>query len=942
MRRQLLRTSAFVVGFAAAFAAGYWVSSQLGTESLRVEAQEQLSSLMRGQVQIGRARLVIRGGLFLEGERVRIYPNPGAPHYANFFANRVSAELDVLALLTGRFRLRGLTLDEAVLEITRDEEGRWSPYPVQALADRRKRDDKSPMEQRLGLLRAFEEVSRVLLASPIVARRIEVRRSRIRFVDAHAPRNGQVPLELSLADLEGRLVHHWLSNDADLLLRARLVSGDDAGIPILVEGRQRLGDELSLTLTADALPLRIFEDYLAPEGRETFLDGALSGEIRYDTRAKGTGTLTLHGTIEDFVSIVDLGDGHFELKRPLVSLDTTIELHPGRVRLSDTRIDTGGIQLEISGTVERPLRDAARMQISIEVGGLDLDDARELVRSLPDRDSITLERLLGRVESGRIVRIGGTGVARVEEWGDLLLGELERLPRGFVLRATLAEIRLIAGQTGQLSDLMADVEVSGDQLSLRNVAARWNQEPLPSLDLAIHGISHLVQGPEITQTVHNRPAPLPGLGALLDMMRGDEPSTETGGSQREPYHLLLHVEKLEHPILRWPIHDARVAVERTENGLQMSILKGLWAGAPIEGEAVWTSNPKRALRVDLIVSPPPPEHSPSPEEPGKEEKRALARADFEDSVAETPVASVVEAPGTAENAWLHGRFELDHYEFARIPMTLLHGRFEFAGSRIELSQLRADITPMGKLVAGLTLDLDRTEEVGTELKFQIVAGDVMSIGESFGLPQGFATGKLHLAGRLAGNIRPQTPLLTNLQGDIRMDARDGRIFRDELPLLVALAQASEGYNQYAREDSIAYEQAKAKLRFVGGYVVTHDLHVEGPLRIYASGNIDLVHPPFPLKAVVGLFIFRGAGQLMETIPLVKAILPGSERGLVGAYYRVSGPIGQPTVEALPGRSLEEGLPDVLAAPFQLLRALVRGEGQNRGGRRDDSDDQDSR
>ena len=69
---------------------------------------------------------------------------------------------------------------------------------------------------------------------------------------------------------------------------------------------------------------------------------------------------------------------------------------------------------------------------------------------------------------------------------------------------------------------------------------------------------------------------------------------------------------------------------------------------------------------------------------------------------------------------------------------------------------------------------------------------------------------------------------------------------------------------------------------------------------------------------------RGAGQLLEAIPLVKIILPGSERGLVGTYYQVSGNLGQPSVRALTGRSFAEGLPDALEAPYQILRAILSG------------------
>ena len=68
----------------------------------------------------------------------------------------------------------------------------------------------------------------------------------------------------------------------------------------------------------------------------------------------------------------------------------------------------------------------------------------------------------------------------------------------------------------------------------------------------------------------------------------------------------------------------------------------------------------------------------------------------------------------------------------------------------------------------------------------------------------------------------------------------------------------------------------------------------------------------------------------RSIPLVKAILPGSEKGLMGAYFQVSGPFEEPSVDALAGKSLAEDLPDVLEAPYQILRTILSGGSPDEG------------
>jgi hypothetical protein len=165
---------------------------------------------------------------------------------------------------------------------------------------------------------------------------------------------------------------------------------------------------------------------------------------------------------------------------------------------------------------------------------------------------------------------------------------------------------------------------------------------------------------------------------------------------------------------------------------------------------------------------------------------------------------------------------------------------------------------------------------------------------------------------------------TSLSGQFQLNARQGEIRRDELPLVVALAQASSGYNDFASRDAIAYDSISSQLLLAGGRVSVPDFVLDGPLRIYGSGTVDAIQTPHEIVAVVGLFLFRSAGQIMESIPLVKAILPGSERGLIGAYFQITGPIEDPTVRALAGKSVAEDLPDVLAAPYQLLRSILAG------------------
>lgn len=903
-QRTWLRLTVLVICFAGAATTGYLVSAELGAEALRREAELQLSTVMQGSVRIERARLFMRGGLVLEAERVSVYPRSTRPPRPSLFASRVTAEIDVISLLTGRFQLDSLVLDDAVLEIHRSRDGSWSPPPFADLARNEAVPATDDMESSLDWVEVFEVVTRTLLAEPLIANRVDVRRSRITFYDESTRDRQGRPVELALYEVDGRLVHHWISGDADLRLRASLYGPDRRVVPLRAEGWQRDGDEMHLAIDASRLPLSFLEPHLIPGERSVLFAGAISGELAYDTRAEHHGVISLRSHIEEFEATIDVRRGHYEIARPYVQLEGELDIHPGRVRLTNGQIDADGIVLSLAGSVERPLGPDARAHLDVSVGGFGLTDVRNIVLSLPDEDRVILENVLARIDEGRIDRIGLSGRARLDEWGPLIVGDLDHLPIGFALNADVSEVRVRAGPSGWLSQMGGRLELSGDRLSLREATALWNDEPLPGLSVSIQGVSHLFRGPDSARLLTASAGPLPGLGPLFEIMRRD--SEDPSGALLPP--ITLHFERLEHPILRWPIDDARLRLEENPHGLVGVFESGRWAGAPFAGEVTWITTPAPELIVDLRVQ----------------------------SWSDEAAHHTASAPGSGVDPglpWATGRFEIGAIAEGPLPTRTMQGHFELAGSRLELRAVHAELDPIGQFEAELALGLDDPEEVGLASDFSLAGGDVERIGRGLGFPPGSATGEMRAVGRIEGPLRPQTPLLTSLTGRIQFDARDGEIRRDELPLILALAQASSGYNDFASRSAVAYDSISAQLLFAGGRITIPDFELEGPLRVYASGSVDVVDAPYEVVAVVGLFLFRSAGQIMESIPLVKAFLPGSERGLIGAYFQITGPLQDPEVKALAGRSVAEDLPDVIAAPYQLLRSVLSG-----GRRSEDAED----
>ena len=914
MTRRLVKALITLVAFLGAALGGYVISSSLEQQWLKTEAEKQLSALLRGSVEIGQAHLALRGGLFLEGEDVGAYPSDSAPHQPRLFARKVYAEIDVTALLAGTFRLSGLILEDVTFRIERRAEGRWEPSPVEALAENSRRERPNPMEKHLGFLSAFEDVTRTLLSKVILADRFEVRNGRVLLTD-HSPPTGtqrDLPIQIEIKQLNGRIVHHWLSGVVDLRIAATLQAPDQRSIPLKIEGSHNGGGNLEIDAAARRFALELLSPYIALDSGEFEISGLWEGHFHYETQRLKHGALTTKGTFSDLDIQLPVSTGVIEAVPPQIDFSAQIKIEPERAWLEPAVIEVGEATFRITGDVERPLSEKSNLALSGHLSGVNLQALRALLESLPEEDSAAIEKLLARAKSGLLQQARGRGSAPISEWQRFLGGPASRLPSGFVVAADLAGVSVRTGNDGLISDLAGTIEVRQKMFSLLAVTGNLNQSPLPRFNVRIHDFANLMGSPTTERDMKTRVPGLPGIPAFFELFRSDVQEGEEQAATRPD--IILRIDRLEYPLFAWPIREAFVRVSAVPGGSKFDIKKGLWAGVPFWGGALWTHETSDILDFEVWTAP------------------------YENSLAteeDDTLVGNVDTPGSTEAEpatpiWALGRFEIPGVSLSELSLDHMRGFIRFKGQTLHLLSVRADLEPTGKFLGSGTFNLGQTEEVPSQIKLSLVSAGVTEVGESVGLAPDFATGKLHLSGELTGTLRPQTPLLTDLVGSLDLKARDGELKTSRLPLLVALAQTSEGYNDSVQRESIAYESIDAILNVGDGRVSTDNFELEGPLRIYASGTIDVTHPPNEMIGVVGLFIFRGPGQVMENIPLAKAILPGSEKGLLGAYYQVDGTFENPELDPLTGKSISEDLPEVLVPPYAILSAILTGGNVDHG------------
>jgi hypothetical protein len=135
---------------------------------------------------------------------------------------------------------------------------------------------------------------------------------------------------------------------------------------------------------------------------------------------------------------------------------------------------------------------------------------------------------------------------------------------------------------------------------------------------------------------------------------------------------------------------------------------------------------------------------------------------------------------------------------------------------------------------------------------------------------------------------------------------DGTV-RKSLPAVVAVALASQTFNPFMRRDEVRYERCETVLQFEDGHMSTTGFSLDGPdLRVFATGDLDILRPPHAVDAQVALYLFRQLDMILEKIPIVNYLLLGTNDNLVGAHFRLSGPWEDPKATAVPFRALATG------------------------------------
>jgi len=862
------RIVAGIVVFACAAAAAFLLTPRIASETLRVEAEERLSRVMRSRVTIEEARLALGFGLRLEGRNVSVW-NEGEDQ-PGLRVDRIRAGVRTSSLLIGKPRFSWIHFDGARLQIQRDADGGWSPEPFRKLSERRSEEAKEIVapnrETFLSPLITVENLARILLERKRIADVLELSNATVTFTDARAENPLAPPLFVALESLRGELRRNRLTNAGELRIKAQLTNPQAQAASVEIEGTRDRHGAIRVALAVTDFEADTLAPYVRSLHPEAVLEARVSGAAFYETPTPGEARLEVDLVGRQLRSVEpDATTAGLHANR--VEASGVLAISPQSVQVERARLKGGEILLEASASIARPLLPSSFAQVELAFRDVQVSEVRHLIGWLPEVERDEAQDVVRMVERGWLRSLRAGGSATLSNWQAFLAGRRRQPPEEFVVDATLSETVLRVGEDDRIEDLSGRLWWGGDHAEVIGVRGLLNGKPLPVLDVAVDGVTNFLAGDPARRELQSGGEPLVGMKTLWRWF--DDPEKE---GPETHFAVGLNIDRLHHPMFLWPIENAAAAVWDTDYGLHIETSGGTWAGVPITGQADWEFEPEERVRVAVTASEP----------------------------------TGGEAVGGSDSIWAEGRIVAGIRSAGPWGQQHAISRFTARKGVFHFKDIEMPLFPRGEVEGSIELDVGTTTEVPFSLSFALEGGRMDALAEQLGQPPEIATGDVDLAGSFRGVLRPNVSVLDGLSGVMDLTATRGTV-RYSLPAVVAVALASGIYNPFASREAVRYERCESTLEFEDGVMTTTGFSLDGPdLRVFASGDLDLLREPHPVDAQVALFLFRQVDVILEKIPIVNFLLLGANDNLIGAHFRLSGPWEDPKATAVPLRALASG------------------------------------
>ena len=163
-------------------------------------------------------------------------------------------------------------------------------------------------------------------------------------------------------------------------------------------------------------------------------------------------------------------------------------------------------------------------------------------------------------------------------------------------------------------------------------------------------------------------------------------------------------------------------------------------------------------------------------------------------------------------------------------------------------------------------------------------------------------------------------------GAVYLEISDGSLRRfnalSKAFSLLNVSQLIKGDLPDVSGHGMKFNLAKGTLSFGGGYAYFDDLAIfSNSMNMSMVGRVGLAEKK--ADYILGVQPLQTVDKVVSNIPLVGWLLTGDEKTLFTVHFQVKGPLGDPSVVAIPGSSLGSGILGIFQRTLQLPGKLIK-------------------
>ncbi len=244
---------------------------------------------------------------------------------------------------------------------------------------------------------------------------------------------------------------------------------------------------------------------------------------------------------------------------------------------------------------------------------------------------------------------------------------------------------------------------------------------------------------------------------------------------------------------------------------------------------------------------------------------------------------------------------------------------------IEMAALGGHVSGKARLDLGSS---DSAPRYQASYSMEKVSADLFA--QAFGIKKLEITGTLSMQGELTAKGNNNAELKKTVLGSLKFRCEKGSLRRFAVfSKIFSILNVSQLFKLQLPDmvsGGMPYNSISAAISVQDGIVSSQDFYVaSNAMIISAVGKVDLVKNE--VDATIGVQPLQSVGKVVNRLPVVGWILTGGNKTFLTTYFEAKGKLEDPSVKAIPVRSMAKGVFNIFKRVFELPGKLVTDTGE---------------